>query len=61
MLGRDLGKGTFGEVVLGTNTLTGKKFAIKILEKDKIDDVQDAERVVREINILKVVKHPTII
>ena len=61
MLGRDLGKGTFGEVVLGTNTLTGKKFAIKILEKDKIDDVQDAERVVREINILRVVKHPTII
>jgi 5'-AMP-activated protein kinase catalytic alpha subunit len=61
VLGRDLGKGTFGEVVLGTNSLTGKKFAIKILEKIKIDDVQDAERVVREINILKIVKHPTII
>ena len=35
--------------------------AIKILEKHKIDDLNDIERVAREIHILKIVKHPNII
>jgi 5'-AMP-activated protein kinase catalytic alpha subunit len=35
--------------------------AIKILEKDKITDVNDVERVTREIHILKIVRHPHII
>ena len=35
--------------------------AIKILEKDKITDVNDVERVSREIHILKIVRHPHII
>lgn len=35
--------------------------AIKILEKQKIDDLNDIERVAREIHILKIVKHPNII
>ena len=52
-LGRDLGKGTFGEVIVGTHSLTGEKVAIKVLEKDKIIDVHDVERVAREIHILK--------
>ena len=61
VLGRDLGKGTFGEVMVGTHSLTGEKVAIKVLEKDKIVDVHDVERVAREIHILKVVRHPTIV
>lgn len=61
VLGRDLGKGTFGEVTVGTHSLTGEKVAIKVLEKDKIIDVHDVERVAREIHILKIVRHPTII
>lgn len=61
MLGRDLGKGTFGEVMVGTHQLTGEKVAIKVLEKDKIIDVHDVERVTREIHILKIVRHPTIV
>jgi 5'-AMP-activated protein kinase catalytic alpha subunit len=60
-LGRDLGKGTFGEVMVGTHQLTGEKVAIKVLEKDKIVDVHDVERVTREIHILKMVRHPTIV
>jgi hypothetical protein len=40
-----LGKGTFGEVMIGTHTFTGEKVAIKVLEKDKIVDVHDVERV----------------
>ena len=61
VLGRDLGKGTFGEVMVGTHSLTGEKVAIKVLEKEKIVDVHDVERVAREIHILKIVRHPTIV
>ncbi len=35
--------------------------AIKILEKDKIVDVADVERVSREIHILKIVRHPNVV
>ena len=35
--------------------------AIKILEKDRISDVPDIERVAREIKILKMIRHPNII
>ena len=59
--GRSLGQGTFGKVRLGTHILTGEKVAIKILEKDKIKDQADVERVTREIHILKVVRHPNVI
>jgi 5'-AMP-activated protein kinase, catalytic alpha subunit len=48
-------------VKLGTHTLTGQKVAIKILEKDRITDVSDVERVAREIHILKMIRHPNII
>jgi serine/threonine protein kinase len=41
--------------------LTGEKVAVKILEKDKIKDSSDIERVSREIKILKQVNHPHII
>lgn len=46
---------------LGTHILTGEKVAIKILEKDKIKDQADVERVTREIHILKIVRHPNVI
>jgi len=60
-LGRDLGKGTFGKVRVGTHTLTDEKVAVKILEKDKIVDVNDVERVAREIHILKILRHPVVV
>ena len=60
-LEKTLGKGTFGKVKLATHTLTGEKVAIKILEKEKIVDVADVERVYREIHILKLIRHPNII
>lgn len=46
---------------LGTHILTQENVAIKILEKSKIQDVADVQRVTREINILKQVRHPNII
>ena len=56
-----MGQGTFGKVRLGTHMLTGEKVAIKILEKEKIKDHSDVERVTREIQILKIVRHPNVI
>lgn len=52
ILGRSIGEGTFGKVKQGMHILTGEKVAVKILEKDKIQDVADVERVAREIHIL---------
>jgi 5'-AMP-activated protein kinase catalytic alpha subunit len=48
-------------VRIGTHTITHEQVAIKILEKDKIKDKSDIERVTREINILKKVRHPNVI
>jgi len=61
VLSKTIGKGTFGKVKLGVHNLTGEKVAVKILEKDKIQDVNDVERVAREIHILKLIRHPNII
>lgn len=58
---KTLGEGTFGKVKRGTHQLSGEKVAIKILEKDRIVEVADVERVQREIHILKLVRHPHII
>ena len=46
---------------VGTHTLTQEKVAIKVLEKDKIIDVNDVDRVAREIKILKIVRHPVVV
>lgn len=61
LLGKTIGEGTFGKVKLATHTLTAEKVAIKILVKEKIIDVADVERVSREIHILKLIRHPSII
>jgi 5'-AMP-activated protein kinase, catalytic alpha subunit len=60
-LGKTIGQGTFGKVKLGNHILTGEKVAVKILEKERIKDVADVERVAREIHILKLIRHPNII
>lgn len=46
---------------VATHVYTGEKVAIKILEKERIVEVADVERVSREIHILKLVRHPHVI
>jgi serine/threonine protein kinase len=58
---KSIGEGTFGKVKLGSHVLTGEKVAVKILEKERIIDVADVERVAREIHILRLIRHPNII
>ncbi|CAD8061097.1 unnamed protein product [Paramecium primaurelia] len=57
LLVKTLGLGTFGLVKLAIHQITQEKVAIKILEKSKIIDVADVERVTREIHILKLIRH----
>eukprot|EP00002_Diphylleia_rotans_P034752 TRINITY_DN7497_c0_g1_i3.p1 TRINITY_DN7497_c0_g1~~TRINITY_DN7497_c0_g1_i3.p1 ORF type:complete len:336 (+),score=65.48 TRINITY_DN7497_c0_g1_i3:164-1171(+) len=56
-----LGEGTFGKVRLATHTLTSTKVAIKIIDKEKLQELTDRERLAREINIMKMVEHPNLI
>ena len=56
-----LGEGTFGVVKLGRIKETEEEVAIKILEKKKIMNEEDEERVKREIDILKRVDHINVI
>ena len=58
---KTIGEGTFGKVKLGIHIPTEEQVAIKILEKDKIQDREDLERISREINFLKKLNHPNII
>ena len=58
ILGKTIGEGTFGKVKIGMHILTKARVAVKILEKSKIVDAADYERVSREIHILKIVQHP---
>ena len=60
-VGKNIGEGTFGKVKIGVHNRTGENVAIKILEKSRICDVADVERVAREIHILKLIRHPNII
>ena len=46
---------------MAQHILTKEKVAIKILEKARIKDKKDIERISREIKILKKVRHPNVI
>ena len=61
ILSNTIGIGTFSKVKLGIHYPTQEKVAIKILDKEKINDENDIERISREIHILKVLKHENIV
>ena len=52
ILKHTIGKGTFSRVKLGINKNTGEKVAIKILDKRKIVEKSDLERILREMKML---------
>jgi serine/threonine protein kinase len=59
-LGKTVGEGTFGKVRIASHMPTNMKVAVKTLEKEKINDQADIQRVTREICILKMLHHPNI-
>lgn len=61
VLSKTIGQGTFGKVKLALHSPTNEKVAIKILEKKKLKDSSDIERISREIKILKKLSHQNIV
>ncbi|XP_024980727.1 SNF1-related protein kinase catalytic subunit alpha KIN10-like isoform X3 [Cynara cardunculus var. scolymus] len=59
-LGKTLGIGAFGKVKAAQHILTGVKVAIKILARQSFHDYA-AEKVRREINIMRLLSHPHIV
>ncbi|XP_058515497.1 uncharacterized protein LOC131478886, partial [Ochotona princeps] len=60
-LGSTLGVGTFGKVKLGHHQKTGKKVAVKIINKAKMEAMDMHEKIRREIKILQSLSHPHVI
>lgn len=60
-LGKTLGEGNFGKVKLARDTDCGNYFAVKILEKNKIVDLNNTDQIKREISTLKLLKHPNVV
>lgn len=68
-LGRTLGRGATGRVLLGTHHLTGQKAAVKVVSKSELgDDARDQTApgslpygIEREIIIMKLLTHPNVL
>ncbi|KAL9651558.1 hypothetical protein ABK040_001503 [Willaertia magna] len=60
-LGKTLGEGSFGKVKLAEHEGTGHKVAVKILNRQKIQNSKMDKKIRREIKILKLFRHPHII
>lgn len=61
LLGDTLGSGTFGKVKVGVHQLTGHKVAIKVMNRQKIKSLDVVGKIRREIQNLKLFRHPHII
>ena len=61
VLGQTLGSGTFGKVKVGEHKLTGYNVAVKILNRQKIRNLDVVSKIKREIDNLKIFRHPHII
>ncbi|GMH51426.1 hypothetical protein TrST_g4613 [Triparma strigata] len=60
-IGQTLGEGTFGKVKYAVNTETQEAVAIKVLDKEKIQQQNMGNQIKKEISIMKVVRHPNIV
>lgn len=61
ILGETLGVGSFGKVKTASHQLTGHKVAVKILNRQKIKNLDVVGKIRREIQTLKLFRHPHII
>src|SRR5690242_20452488 len=60
-IGETLGHGSFGKVKKAKHMLTGVEVAIKIINRSKLKSPEMSDKVRREVQILKMLKHPHII
>lgn len=67
-LGKTLGRGATGRVLLGVNSATGQKAAVKVVSKSELNDDYDKPSkgglpygIEREIIIMKLLTHPNVL
>ncbi|XVF28108.1 hypothetical protein REPUB_Repub15cG0000700 [Reevesia pubescens] len=60
-LGKTLGEGNFAKVKLANNLHSGLVFAVKILDKSKLIQLNITNQIKREIATLKLLKHPNVV
>ena len=60
-LNDQIGFGAFSEVYKATDTLSGERYAVKILPKAALIDAKDQERFQREVNAMAFLKHPNVV
>lgn len=60
-VGPRIGRGGFGEVLLGTHKVTNEKIALKFIPIATLENVTAAERVATEVQALTAMRHPNII
>ncbi|KAH9257607.1 hypothetical protein BASA81_004056 [Batrachochytrium salamandrivorans] len=61
LIGKTLGHGSFGKVKQAVHMYTGNQVAIKIIPRKRINTPEMIEKVKREVQILKMMRHPHII
>lgn len=58
---RELGEGSYGMVMLAQDMIADIKVALKIVQKSSIITISHINRLRREINLLRLLKHPNIV
>ena len=61
VLGETLGTGTFGKVQRATHAITNHVVAVKVLNREQIQDAEAMQKIKLEVQILKLFSHPHII
>ena len=60
-IGKLIGKGAFGKVLLGVHKLTGQSVAMKAIDKAHLKNEHSRRKVFQEVYILKKVKHKNVV
>jgi len=61
LLGETIGRGSFGKVKKAEHVITGHVVAVKIINREKVKKLDMVGKIKREIQILKLFRHPHII
>lgn len=59
--GKLLGKGAFGKVILAVHALSGRKVAIKYIEKSYMKEERRRRKVFQEILAMRTITHPNVV
>ncbi|XP_052177328.1 CBL-interacting serine/threonine-protein kinase 25-like [Diospyros lotus] len=60
-LGKVLGKGTFAKVYYAKEMVSGESVAIKVICKDQVKREAMMEQILREISVMRLVRHPNVV